>query len=213
MKNYLRIGLAVVALFAVFAGIGFFAYWQYLKTTPQYSLASLIDAAKRDDANRVEQLVDSDAVVDDMLPQVMAKAVDRYGRGVSPALVARAVLASTPFMPAVKQRVRPEVPNLIRKETEGLSATPFPLLVLGADRYLDVRVDGDTAVVRKRNTENPGEIRMERNGTGWKITGVRDEKFAGEIAQRFGQEILSLTSGKNGIDVNSIVEQLQGPIQ
>ena len=213
MKNYLRIGLAVVALFAVFAGIGFFAYWQYLKTTPQYSLASLIDAAKRDDANRVEQLVDSDAVVDDMLPQVMAKAVDRYGRGVSPALVARAVLASTPFMPAVKQRVRPEVWNLIRKETEGLSATPFPLLVLGADRYLDVRVDGDTAVVRKRNTENPGEIRMERNGTGWKVTGVRDEKFAGEIAQRFGQEILSLTSGKNGIDVNSIVEQLQGPIQ
>ena len=212
MKRFLKIGLAVVALFAIVAGAGFFAYWQYLKTTPQYSLASLVDAAKRDDAARVEQLVDSDAVVDDMLPQVVAKAVDRYGRGVPPSILARAVVATTPFMPAVKQRVRPEVPNLIRKETEGLSATPFPLLVLGAERYLDVFVDGDKAIVKKKG-EEAREIRMERNGSGWKVTGVRDEKFAGDIAQRIGQEILSLTSGKNGISVNSIVEQLQGPAQ
>jgi hypothetical protein len=213
LKRFLKIALVAVTAFAVVAAAGFFAYWQYLKTTPQYSLASLVDAAKRNDATRVDELVDSDAVVDDMLPQVMAKAVDRYGRGVAPTIVARVVVATTPFMPAVKQRVKPEVANLIRKETEELSGAPFPLLVLGAERYLDVQVEGDKAIVKKKGDESPSEIRMERNGSGWKITGFRDEKFAGDIAHRIGQEILSITSGRNGINVDSLLEQLQGTPQ
>jgi hypothetical protein len=213
LKKYLKIGLGVVALFAVVAAVAFFIYWQYLKTTPQYSLASLVDAAKRDDSSRVDELVDSDAVVEDMLPQVLAKAVDRYGRGVPPTILARAVVVTTPFLPAVKQRVRPEVPGLIRKETLELSGMPFPLLVLGAERYLDVQVDGDKAIIKKKGDETPSEIRMERNGSGWKVTGFKDEKFAGDLAQRVGQEILSLTSGRNGINVNSLMEQLQGPVQ
>jgi len=43
LKRFLKIGLAIIASFAIVAGVGFFAYWQYLKTTPQYSLALLVD--------------------------------------------------------------------------------------------------------------------------------------------------------------------------
>ena len=213
LKRFLKIALVVVVSFAVVSGAGLFVYWQYLKTTPQYSLALLVDAAKRDDTEMVAELVDSDAVVDNLLPQVMSKAVDLYGRGVSPTMLARAVVATTPLMPVLKQRVRPELPNLIRRETEDLSHTPFPLLVLGAERYLDVQVDGDRATVKKANDENAAEIKMERNGNGWKIVAFRDEKFAGEVAQRIGQEILAVTAGRNGINVNSLVEQLQRSTQ
>ena len=213
LKRSLKIMVAVLLLFAVVAGVGLFFYWQYLKTTPQYSLALLVDAAKRDDLAQVEKLIDSDAVVDDMMPQVVAKAVDRYGRGVPSALVARAVLATTPLMPALKQRVRPELPDLIRRETESISRTPFPLLVVGADRYLDIQTDGNMATIKKKDRENATEIRMERNGKGWKIVGLRDEKFAGEIAQRVGQEIMSVVTSGNGINVNSLLEQLQRSTQ
>ena len=213
MKRFLIIGSVVVLVFTVVFAGGFFIYWQYLKTTPQYSLALLVDAAKRDDAEFVAELVDSNAVVDNMLPQVMAKAVDRYGRGVSPTMVTRAVVATAPFLPALKQRVRPELPNLIRRETEGLSKTPFPLLVLGAHRYLDVQTDGGTATVKNKSKEHAAEIKMERKGNGWKIVGFSDEKFAGEIAQRIGQEILAVTAGRNGINVNSLIEELHRPTQ
>lgn len=213
LKRFLKIGLAIVVSFAVVAAVGLFVYWQYLKTTPQYSLALLVDAAKRDDTEMVAELVNSDAVVDNMLPQVMSKAVDLYGRGVSSTILARAVVATTPFLPALKQRVRPELPNLIRRETEGLSDTPFPLLVFGAERYLDVQINGDTATVRKKSAENAAEITMARNGSGWKIVGFRDDKFAGEVAQRIGQEILAVTAGRGGINVNSLIEQLQSPAQ
>ena len=206
----MKIALAVVVCFAVVAGIGLFVYWQYLKTTPQYSLALLVDAAKRDDTELVAQLVDSDAIVDNMLPQVVAKAIDRYGRGVPATILARAAIATTPLLPALKERVRPELPNLIRRETQGFSAMPFPVLVVGARRYLDIRTEGDTVTIRNKSKENAAEIKMERNGNGWKIVGVRDEKFADEIAQRIGQEILAVTAGKN---VNSLVEQLQKPTQ
>lgn len=213
LKRFLKIGLAIVVSFAIVAGVGLVVYWQYLKTTPQYSLALLVDAAKRDDSTLVAELVDSDAVVEDIFPQVVAKALDRYGRGVSPAVIARAAVAAGPLMPSVKERVRPELPNLIRRETERFSKTPFPLLVLGAGRYLDIRIEGDTAIIKSKDDEKAAEMRMERNGNGWKIVGVRDEKFAGEIAQRIGQEILAAIAGKNGFNLNSLVEQLRGPIQ
>ena len=213
MKRFLKIGLAIIVSFAIVAGVGFFVYWQYLKTTPQYSLALLVDAAKRDDSTRIAELVDSDAVVENVFPQVLAKAVDLYGRGVSPALVARAAIFAGPLMPAVKERVRPELPNLIRRETERFSKTPFPLLVLGAGRYLDIQIEGNTAIIKSKDDEKAAEMVMERNGNGWKIVGVHDEKFAGEIARRIGQEILGVMAGRNGANLNSLTEQLREPIQ
>ena len=213
LKRFLKIGLAIIASFAIVAGVGFFAYWQYLKTTPQYSLALLVDAANRDDSARVAELVDSDAVVENVFPQVLAKAVDLYGRGVSPTLVARAAVVAGPLMPAVKERVRPELPNLIRRETERFSKTPFPLLVLGAWQYLDIQIEGDTAVIKRRDDEKAAEMVMARSGNGWKIVGVHDEKFAGDIAKRIGQEILGVMAGRNGANLNSLTEQLREPIQ
>ena len=52
--------------------VGFF-YWQSIKTTPQYSLALLVDAARRDDQAEIDKLVNVDAVVDDFVPQITDK--------------------------------------------------------------------------------------------------------------------------------------------
>jgi hypothetical protein len=210
----LKIAAAVLAVLVVGTVIGCFAYWQYLITTPQYSLALLVDAAKRDDQPTVGELVDSDAVIDDMLPQVVNKAIEIYGRGMTPTAIARLTQIAQPLIPTAKQRAREQLPMLIQRQTSKFGDVAFPLMVVGAGRFLDIRVEGDTAYIKSKNPENTTEAKMVRNGDRWKITGVRDDRLAAEIAQRIGQEMIALAmSGKKtGLGVKSIddlIEQMR----
>ena len=207
---------AVLVVFAIIACtlIGGLIYWQSLKSSPQYSLAMLVDAAKRDDQAAVAALVDSDAVVEGLLPQVVAKAVEIYGRGQSDAVIQRAMRVAEPLMPAAKQKARAELPGLIRRETAKFGDVSFPFMVLGAGRYLKIRLEGDKAFIKRQGAEQNLEVTMVREGTLWKITAVRDEQMAAEIAKRIGQEIIamSVSGKKSGLGVKSIdalIEQMQ----
>ena len=87
-------------------------------------------------------------------------------------------------------------------------------MVLGAGRYLDIRIDGETAFVKSRNPEQSVEFKMVRSEGIWKINGVHDDKLASEIAQRIGQELIGMAmSGKKpGLGVqnlDALIEQLQ----
>ncbi|MDQ3132177.1 MAG: DUF2939 domain-containing protein, partial [Acidobacteriota bacterium] len=106
------IGITAVLLGAVLmiAAIGGYFYWQSYKNTPQYSLALLIDAARRGDQAAVDQLIDTDAVVDDFMPQITDKAVELYGRGLPPQALAKVAQVAAPFLPAVKDRAKAELP-------------------------------------------------------------------------------------------------------
>lgn len=196
------------------AGIGFFFYWRHLKTTPQYSLALIVDAAKRNDAKTVGELVDIDAVVDDFLPQITGKAVEMYGRNLPPDTLHRIARIAAPVMPAVKDRARDELPGAIRQKTETFGDVPFAAMVLGADTYLDIKVDGDSATVRSKVPEHNFEVKMTRTGDRWKIAGVRDEELATRIAQRIGQEIVAIAvngagSKQSRLGVKNINELLR----
>ena len=83
---FLIIATVLLTIFVV-GIIGGLIYYQGLRSTPQYSLALLVDAAKRDDTNEINELVNIDAVADDFMPQVMSKAVELYGRGLPPPLI------------------------------------------------------------------------------------------------------------------------------
>ena len=65
-------------------------------------------------------------------------------------------------------------------------------MVIGAGRYLDIKVDGDLATVKSKIPEHPLELKMKRNGDVWQIVGVKDENLATDIAQRIGQEIITI---------------------
>src|SRR6478735_923777 len=68
----LTVAAAALILMAAVA-VGTFFYWQSLKGTPQYSLALIIDAARKDDQASMDKLIDTGAVVDDFMPQITAK--------------------------------------------------------------------------------------------------------------------------------------------
>lgn len=184
----------VLAAIFILGFIGGYLYWQSFKDTPQYSLALLVDAARRDDQAQVDQFVAIDSVVDEFMPQITGKAVELYGRGLPPQTISRVARVVTPLMPALKERARAQLPNLIRKKTARFESVPFAAMVLGAERYLDIKLNGDTATVRSMLPEHVFEVRMQRSGNKWKIVGVRDEALATEIAQKVGQEIIAVAS-------------------
>jgi hypothetical protein len=214
-SRFKKIALIILgSLFAIalIAGTGFYFYWQSLKSTPQYSLALIVDAAKRNDQETVNRLVDIDAVVDDFLPQITDKAVELYGRGLPPAVVQQVARVAAPVMPAVKDRAREELPGAIRQKTAEFGYVPFEAMVLGADQYLDIQIDGDTAVVKSLVPEQDFEVRMKRDGE-WKIVAVKDDKLATNIAQRVGQEIIAIAangpnSGRSRLGVKNINDLL-----
>jgi len=188
-------GVLLIVFLMVGAISGYF-YWRSLKTTPQYSLALLVEAARRGDQKTIDELVDTDAVVEDFMPQITDKAVELYGRGLAPATIQKVARIAVPFMPAVKQRARAEVPNLIREKTSRFETIPFWAIAVGAERYLDIINEGDRAFVRSKLQDRPLEVSLKRNGERWQVIAFKDEVLARRIAERIGQDLI--TGAKNG---------------
>jgi len=188
--------IALIALLAISCSAGFF-YWRSLKSTPQYSLALLVDAARRDDKAEVGRLVDIDKVVDDFMPQIMSSAVEMYGRGLPPQTIASLSVVAQPILPALKDRARNELPRVIRERTEKFDRVPFAAIVMGADRYLDISIKGDLADVKSKIEDKPLELKMKRVGDRWVVVGVQDQELSNKIARTVGQQIIAIASGAN----------------
>lgn len=199
-------GLGIFTAALLIAGaIGGFFYWQHLKTTPQYSLGLLIDAARRGDQKLIDQLVDADRIVDDFMPQITDKAVEMYGRGVSPATIARAEQVAAPVLPAIKIRARAEIPELIRDKTQKFNRAPFWAIALGANRYVEITQKDDKAFIVSKLPDSPLNLTLRKNGDKWQVVAVKDEELAKNIAGKIGQQII-LAATKGG--VNKPGEQL-----
>lgn len=187
---FVAAGALVGLMLIVF--VGGFLYWQNLKGTPQYSLALLVDAAKRDDKPAIAENIDIDAVVDDFVPQITGKAVELYGRGIPQGIVEKLTRVALPILPAVKERAKAELPRVIRERTEQFGNVPFVAMVVGAPRYLDITVSGNNAVVKSKLPEHVFEVKMKRVGNRWQIVGVKDDNLATEIARKVGQEMIAM---------------------
>jgi hypothetical protein len=188
--------ISLIALLAVSCSAGFF-YWRSLKRTPQYSLALLVDAARRDDKAAVNTLVDTDKVVDDFMPQIIGSAVDMYGRGLPPQTINNLAVVAGPIMPALKDRARMELPGVIRQRTRQFDRVPFAAIVMGAARYLDISINGDVAEITSKVDDKPLQLKMRRSGDRWIVIGVHDQELADKIARAVGQQIIAVASGGN----------------
>jgi hypothetical protein len=194
----LSIFAALLVSILLIGAIGSYFYWQSLKKTPQYSLALLIDAARNNDQKTIDSLVDTDAVVDDFMPQITDKAVELYGKGLPQATISKVAQVAAPVLPAIKERAKAELPRVIREKTDKFSSVPFFAIVLGADKYLEINETGDVATVKSKIAERPLELKMKKNGDKWQVIGLKDEQLATKIAQKVGQEIIAVAT-KGGI--------------
>ncbi len=197
-------GILLVVILIV-GGISGYFYWQNLKKTPQYSLALLIDAARRGDQKAIDQLVDTDAVINDFVPQITDKAVELYGRGIAPATIQKLSQAVAPFLPALKERARAELPVLILEKTRKFENIPFWAIAVGADRYLNITKESDKAFIKSKIPDKPLNLVLKQNGGRWQVIAVKDEVLAQKIAGKIGQDLISIAQ-KQG--VKKVGEQL-----
>lgn len=194
LKKWLFIGIVILTFAACALFVGGWLYWHHLSTTPQYSLALLIDAAREGDEEKLNELVDTDSVVESMVPQVIGQAAELYGRGLPKGVLSKIALLTSPLLPGIKQRVRAELPGLLKREAEPLFDVPFAALVITADRYLEISTEGDVANVRSRLPAHDFEFSMRRHGDVWRISSVRDDVLSRRIAETIGQQIIGLAA-------------------
>lgn len=204
----LKVLAALILLSLLASAIGGFFYWRYLKTTPQYSLALIVDAARRDDQKAIDELVDTNEIVDDFVPQIVDKAVELYGRGVAPATVKRISQLAAPIIPVVKQRARAELPDMIREKTGAYEKIPFWAMAIGAGKYLDIAIDGDKAILKSKLPERPLEIEMKKNDDKWKVVAINDEKLARQVAEKIGQEMIALAKNRGKDKVTELGKRI-----
>ena len=190
------LGLVGFLFFALLFGlIGGYFYWQSVKNSPQYSLALLVEAARNDDNAQIAQLLDTEQVIDNFVPQITDKAVELYAKNLPKELVTKAMKLGLPaVMPKIKEVAEKEVPKMIREKTKQAEKVPYWLIALGASSALDIKIDGETAVITSKIPDKPLELMMKRNGDKWKVIAVKDDNLATKIAQSIGQKILKLAS-------------------
>jgi hypothetical protein len=191
----LKVFLGLLALIVIVGGIGGFFYWQELKRSPAYSLAMVVDAARRDDKLALAVLVDTDRIVDAFVPQITDKAVELYGRGLPQGTLQKLARVASPILPALKNRAREELPRLIREKTRTVENVPFFMVAIGASQSLDIKIDGDIATVTSKLPDHPLELKMQRKGDLWQIIEIRDEPLARKIAEQVGQQIIAAANG------------------
>jgi hypothetical protein len=202
MLKALAVVFSVLLFLTLLAAVGGFLYLRSFSGTPQYALAEIVDAARDRDNKRIEERLDVDAVVDDFVPQITSQAVELYGRGLPSDVLKKAEIAAARVIPVIKQRARAELPELLRKKTRKFERVPFWILVIGADRYLDIETKDGTAIVRGRQNDRDLELHMREENGLWKVVAVRDEELARKVAEKIGQELIFLAkeAGKNGVE-------------
>ena len=186
------VALLIVGIIALgVVGIGGFVYWGNYKGKPGYSLALLIDAAGRDDQKEIDELFDTDKVVEDYVEQVREQAKN------SPLLIGPLKQIFEAYikqmMPQIKQRAREEVKNRIKEIGVQAEGKPFVVYALALPWVIDIKEDGDSATSTIKTPTNEIELKMQRNGDKWKIVGAKDDQAVNRIVEKV---IKDVTSGK-----------------
>jgi hypothetical protein len=159
----------------------FFAWWQYFKTTPSYSLALLVDAAQRNDQAAFDRVVDLDQVIDTLI----AQAAQGSTMGLTPELVTPVRMQMQSLAPetsaGIKQVVKEEIRTRINEVAVSSGSRPFVLTAVAMPFVADIKQNGDIVLAR---INDQVELRMERHdGSDWKVISLSDQALAARVVQ------------------------------
>jgi ribosomal 50S subunit-recycling heat shock protein len=184
--RYLSVtGLVVIAVVLVLL-VGGYLWWRSFERSPAYSLALLVDAARRGDNPAVESLINADQIAGGFVPQVIEK-LTSADSPVPPPQRQQLTSALPQLLPRVNESVRDEVAQDLKTLSKG--HTSFLLTALAVESAADVREQGGKASVTVKAGDRPVELTMARDGERWKVVTVKDEKLAADIAARLASDI------------------------
>jgi hypothetical protein len=185
--------LAVLAIcFVVFIGLiavgGFFA-WRRFQSSPEYSVALLVDAAQRNDAGALAQRIDDDEIAKNMVATVSQKASARYGVAMNAATQQQIDKVMASSLPRLKQTIHDEVAKEIQRFSVMDEDKPFVYLLVTVPSLVNVTTEGDTAKVSTKRTDHPIEFTMRRDSDRWKVIALNDDALVQRIVDSMMKDL------------------------
>lgn len=174
---------------AIFGLLVFFAWWQYFKTTPTYSLALVVDAAQQNDRAAFDRVVDLDRVIDNFI----AQGAQESAIGLTTATVTSMRMQLQSLAPesvaAVKEGVREEIRNRVNELAGSAGTRPFWATALAIPFVTEIDQAGESAQVRVSRAAEV-ELIMERSERGnWQVTSLRDQALAGRVVSSIVKQL------------------------
>ena len=165
----------------IVGAVVFFAWWQYFKTTPAYTLALVVDAAQQNDRAAFDRVVDLDQVIDNFIAQGAPDSkISLTTATVASVRMQLQSLAPEPVA-AVKAAVREDVRNRVNELASSAGARPFLITALAMPFVSEINQTAERAQVKINRTDDVELVMERRQGSDWKITSVRDQALASRV--------------------------------
>lgn len=201
-RRWLRILGVLAVLFVVFivvvAVVGFFS-WRHFQTSPEYSLALLVDAAQRNDQQQLAKLIDEDEVAKSMIATVNQRAVARYGGAMNANTQQQIDKLMPALLPRVKQTIHDEVANEIKTFASSAEPKPFIVLLATVSSLMKVTTEGDTAKATASMSDSNLDLTLHRDSDHWKVVAFNDNA----MVQRVVDSVMKDLPPIGGFDSNS----------
>ena len=188
------LGLVAATAIVLAVAVGFI-WWQRYKTTPAYSLASLVYSLQHDDnpTTAFDQFVDTNKILDSLSAQVTEKTISRYGAAMNPALRQRVQDLIPELLPGVREQamesVRFTLADHVKQITQASGKRPLFVTAITLPYLINIATEGDTATVNTTVRDRPTELLLERSADRWKITAVRNDAIVQRIVERMMQDL------------------------
>jgi hypothetical protein len=190
--------LALLALVLVvvigLAAVGGFFWWRHYQSTPAYSLALLVDAAQRGDAEELAKRIDDEEIARNMAAAVSKRASSRYGLAISSATQQKIDQAMPALLPRLKQTVHDEVAKEVKNFASGSEPKPFILLLLSVPSLVKITTEGDVAKAASAMAQNPFELTMRRDADRWKVTAFNNDAVVQRVVDSVMKELPAIGS-------------------
>ena len=183
----LLILVTIAGLMGALSAGGVYFWWQSYRTTPAYSLALLLDASQHNDNSTLEQIIDSDQIVDSLRARITEKTISRYGTTLNSSTRKRIEAMVPALLPRVKTSARPLLTKRVAEVFEKSEPKPFVVLALGIPYLVNITSDGDAAKATAPVGDGKIEFVLRRDGERWKITGINDDT----VVERIVDSIIS----------------------
>jgi hypothetical protein len=190
-RRWLRI-LAIFAIFVVaaigLASLGGFFWWRHYQSTPTYSLALLVDAAQRNDAQELGKRIDDDELAKNMMANVSQKAIARYGATMS-ATSQQQLDTAISSLPDLKQKIHDEVLQELKSFAATSEPKPFVFLLVSVPSLVKITTEGDLAKALSTVSNRNFDLTMRRDADRWKVIGFNDDAVVQRIVDSVMKEL------------------------
>jgi hypothetical protein len=192
--------LLLIVLGIVGLAVGGFLWWRHFQTTPEYSLALIVDAAQKNDMAALQTQIDDESIAKNLITEVSQKASSRYGLAMNASLQQQIDTMIPTLLPRLKDTIHSEVAREIKEFASKSEPKPFILVALAIPRLVTITQAGDSATVTALLPDRSVELGMTRAGDIWKVTGFKDDEFTQRVVDNVMKDLPAI--GK--VDLSNI---------